>query len=293
VGSDVSREKLPRAEKDLYSRHSERIVRALELRQLDFLSYGVLSFLVDKIAAPGRNGEALYMLKELARALGWPFEIEALRRRLHGLRDAGWITFENPRRGPEAPWIFRLSGAEVDGERDESLVSFHQSFLAGRPVREETVSAQAERVEAANPQSEEGSEPSEFPRRARAEQSRAESETENRCSEETKLDHVGDKTTATDPRVTYRLLAKVDGTEHQREEAPPVQIEHGDNGSLVWNGEALKGEAGVLADCDALVNAGLGEWIESDGARLSDDELTELGSLPLDVLHRRNERGEL
>ena len=140
----MSRERLPRAETDLFSRHSERIARALELRALDFLSYGALSFLVDKITLPGRSGEVLYTLDELARALAWPQEGETLRRRLHGLRDAGWITFDDPRRGPKAPWIFRLSGADVDGERDESLVSFvDPSFLAGRPIREETISSQA------------------------------------------------------------------------------------------------------------------------------------------------------
>jgi hypothetical protein len=58
VGSGVTREKLPRAEKDLYARHSERIARTLRLRGLDLLSYAVLSFLVDEIDLPGRNGEA-------------------------------------------------------------------------------------------------------------------------------------------------------------------------------------------------------------------------------------------
>jgi hypothetical protein len=183
----VTRQRLPRAEKDLWSRHSERIVRTLELRGLDFLSYGVLSFLVDKIELPGRNGEVLYTLEELARALAWPHKPEALRRRLHGMRDAGWITFEDPRRGPEAPWIFRLSGAAIDGERDESLVS----FLPERPIREETVSSRAERVEHVYPQSEDVSEPFEFPRRARAEQSRAEA-----LSEERNFLHVVGKTTA-------------------------------------------------------------------------------------------------
>jgi hypothetical protein len=288
----VTREKLPRAEKDLYARHSERIVRALELRRLDFLSYGVLSFLVDKIGAPGRNGEALYTLDELARALAWPLKSEPLRRRLHGLKDAGWITFENPRRGPEAPWIFRLSGAAIDGERDESLASFDPSFLAGRPVREETVSAQADRVEDPNPQPENVSEPSEFPRRARAEQSRAESETENLCSEGTKLHGVA-KTTAADPDRSGGdpVLAAL---ERERNGGPPVHVEQADDGSLVWTGEPQEGEQGVVEDCQALVNAGLGEWRENGGGRLlSDDAKAELGTLPIAELHRRRERGEL
>jgi hypothetical protein len=232
----VSRERLPRAEKDLWSRHSERIARALELRQLDFLSYGALSFLVDKIALPGRNGEALYTLKELARTLCWPLEIDALRRRLHGLRDADWITFEDPRRGPEAPWIFRLTGAEVDAERDESQMSFDSSFLAGRPVREETISAQGESVGPSSPQPERVPKPSEFPRRARVEQSRE--ETESKPLSEEELDHVLGKTTAR------------------------VRVEQAEDGSLVWDGEPQKGEQGLLDDCQALVDAELATWLE-------------------------------
>jgi hypothetical protein len=169
-GEPVSRERIPRAKRDLWSRHSERIARALELRGLDFLSYGVLSFLIDKIELPGRSGEVLYTLEELGRALSWPLESEALRRRLRGLRDAGWIEFEDPRRAPKAPWIFRLSEAAIDADRDDSLVSFHESFLAGRPVREETISTQAERPAPENPQPEHVCEPPEFPRRARVEQ---------------------------------------------------------------------------------------------------------------------------
>jgi hypothetical protein len=170
----VSRKRIPRAETDLYSRHSERIARALELATIDYDTYAVLSFLIDKIDLPGRNGELLCTLEEFARQIAWPHTIEPLRRRLHGLRDAGAIDFDDPRRGPGAPWVFRLSGAAVDGEWDESLLNFHQSFLAGRPTREETISAQSEGSENENLDAEHAFEPSEFPRRARAEQSRAE-----------------------------------------------------------------------------------------------------------------------
>jgi len=245
----MTRDRIPRAEKDLYARHSERIARTLELRGLDFLSYGVLSFLIDKIALPGRHGEALYTLEELARALSWPLKLEPLRRRLHGLRNAGWIEFENPRRGPEAPWIFRLSGAEVDAERDESLVSFDPSFHPERALREETVSTQAQEAKGANQEPKRVSESSEFPPRARVEQSRAKSEIENRGSEETKLDHVLGKTTPgeTDPAITDRLIALAKG------ERPEIVPE-----------PRLVGETGFLAYLQALVDAGIGEWIEHD-----------------------------
>lgn len=259
----MSREKLRRAEKDFYARHPERIARALELRGLDFLSYGVLSFLVDKIDLPGRSGEALYTLEELARALCWPLKTEPLRRRLHGLRDAGWIEFENPRRGPEAPWIFRLSGAEVDAERDESLVSFDPSFLPVRALREETISTQAQDAGGENPQPKRASEDDEFPPRARVEQSRAETEIENRCSEETKLDHVVVKTTRPEPDFP-ELLDQLEPNPFHQNGDLTVRVEQADDGSLVWSGEPLDGEGGVLTDLQALADAGQGEWVEAD-----------------------------
>ncbi len=49
----------------------------------------------------------------------------------------------------------------------------------------------------------------------------------------------------------------------------------------------------MIADCAALVNADLADWIEGDGGLLSDGEMEELGTLPLGELHRRHERGEL
>jgi hypothetical protein len=230
----VSRERVARAQKDLFSRHSERIARALELGTIDYDTYAVLSFLIDKIDLPGRNGELLCTLEEFARRIAWPHTIEPLRRRLHGLRDAGAIDFDDPRRGPGAPWVFRLSGAAVDGEWDESLLSFHQRFLAGRPTRDETISAQPEGSERENLDAERGFEPSEFPRRARAEQSRAE------ILSDEKLDHVLSKTTAR------------------------VRVEQAEDGSFVWNGEPQEGEQGLLDDCQALADAGLARWREVD-----------------------------
>jgi hypothetical protein len=108
------------------------------------------------------------------------------------------------------------------------------------------------------------SEPHKPPTARRLEQSRAESETENLCSEETKLDQAVGKTTATDPGITDRLLAKIDRPEHQQNEASPVHVEQADDGSLVWSGEAQEGEQALIADFQALVDAGVGEWREND-----------------------------
>jgi hypothetical protein len=37
------------------------------------------------------------------------------------------------------------------------------------------------------------------------------------------------------------------------------------DGSLLWTGDKVEGEAGVLADLDALAAAGLGKWVEGEG----------------------------
>jgi hypothetical protein len=115
----VSRGRLPRAEKDLYSRHPLRIVRALKTGELDPHGYLAIKFLVDEIEAPGRSRETIVTLEELARLIGWPHSLEWLRKKLHGLRDAGWIDFDEPRRARNAAWTFRLKGAAIDGEIHE------------------------------------------------------------------------------------------------------------------------------------------------------------------------------
>jgi hypothetical protein len=155
----VTSKRLPRAEKDLFSRHSQRIARALQVRELDFYGYAVLSFLVDVIELPGRSGEATYTLAGLAEAVGWPLEPEILRRRLHRLRRERWIDFDDPRRGPEAAWIFRLTGAALDAKRAASPANFHP----GIPSRVETNSTRQSDTQAASPQRKSVSDPLEFP----------------------------------------------------------------------------------------------------------------------------------
>jgi hypothetical protein len=119
----VTRKKLPRAEHDLYARHPLRIIRALKTGEIDPLEYLILKFLVDEIEPPGRDGEAVYTLEEFGRLIGWPRSHEWLRQKLHALRDAGWIDFDEPRPGPNAAWIFRLMRAAIDGEGAESPTS--------------------------------------------------------------------------------------------------------------------------------------------------------------------------
>jgi hypothetical protein len=164
----VSRQRLPRAENDLYSRHSQRIARALQVGELDYHGYAILSFLVDVIDLPGRDGEAVFTLSGLAEALGWPLGNEWLRQTLHELRRQRWIDFDEPRRGPRAAWIFRLSGAALDAERNESPTDFQPET----PAELETNSKRHLETEAANPQPDSFSDALVFPnpRAPRAEQ---------------------------------------------------------------------------------------------------------------------------
>lgn len=144
-GGEVSRERLARAESDLFSRHPLRIIRALKTGELDPHGYLLLKFLVDEIGAPGRSGETIVTLEELARLIGWPHSLEWLRQKLHWLRDAGWIDFDEPRRTRHAAWTFRLKGAAIDGETqrtsnsppttDPLSVGGHFQLLARRNIR--------------------------------------------------------------------------------------------------------------------------------------------------------------
>ena len=112
----MNRERVSRAQHDLFTRHSTRIVRALERGDLDFYSYALVAFFVDKLERPGSDDDVSYTLDQLSQAIGWPRTREWLRDRLHHLRDLGWIDFDDIVPGQQRPWVFRLSGAAIDGE---------------------------------------------------------------------------------------------------------------------------------------------------------------------------------
>jgi hypothetical protein len=256
VGCGVTREKLRRAKEDLYARHALRIVRALKTGELDPLGYLILKFLVDEIEAPGRSGETIITLEELARLIGWPHSAEWLRQKLHALQDAGWIDFDEPRRARNAAWTFRLVRAAIDGQTHEPPTVLQLET----PSELEVTSNSAQAEDPSSPQPESVSEESEPPSDSSLEQSRAKTEIENRCSEETKIDHVVRKTTAAEPDPFLAAYERLE----RNGAGPPVRVEQADDGSLVWTGEPQDGEQGLLNDLQALVDAGLGEWIEHD-----------------------------
>jgi hypothetical protein len=82
---------------------------------------------------------------------------------------------------------------------------------------------------------------------------------EVKAASEEKLDHVVGKTTAAefDRHATDRILAIVNGDR-------PVSVAKDEDGSLTWSAGAVEGEQAVLDDCQALVDAGVAEWIEED-----------------------------
>jgi hypothetical protein len=186
----MSRGRLPRAEKDLYSRHPLRIVRALKTGELDPLGYLLIKFLVDETEAPGRSGETIVTLEELARLIGWSHSHEYLRQKLHGLREAGWIDFDEPRRARNAAWTFRLKGAAIDGETHEPPTVLQLQTPSELEVTSNYVLEETPAVPLSERVSESYAPPTAFP--PRAEQRRAEIKTV--ASEENK-EHLVGKTT--------------------------------------------------------------------------------------------------
>jgi hypothetical protein len=230
----VNRKRIPRSENDLWAAHPTRIAEALELHEIDYDEYAILSFLVDKIAAPpASRREIVYTLRGLSEALRWPHGNEWLRQKLHRL-DRRWISFDN-RRGPNAPWIFRLTGAEIDAELDESPTNFQLES----PSELET-------------------------------NSNAERDFEPSTALLDRVATVAESPTTSVPRDETRAKNVLEGKNYDhvlgKTTSEPIRVEQAEDGSLVWNGEPRDGEEGVLADCQALVDAGLAKWIDNDEA---------------------------
>ena len=118
MGSGVSRKRPAPAEEN-FARHSSRVLKALKTGEIDAADYLILKVLTDEIEPPGSGGEVLHTLANLAELLEWSLSRDWLRKKLHALRDTHWIDFDEPRRGRDAAWIFRLGRAAIDGEETE------------------------------------------------------------------------------------------------------------------------------------------------------------------------------
>jgi hypothetical protein len=179
----MSRKRLTPAEES-FARHSLRIVRALKTGEIDPLDYLILKFLVDEIEAPGRNGETIVTLEELARLIGWPHTAEWLRQKLHALQATGWIDFDEPRRARNAAWTFRLRRAAIDGETDRPPTDLQ----LGTPSELEVTSNSPHLERSANPQPEGVSRPYRPPTASPLEKRRDKPKSKRQTLNEEKLD---------------------------------------------------------------------------------------------------------
>jgi hypothetical protein len=287
----MSRERLSRAEHDLFARHPARIVRALERGDLDFYGYAIVAFFVDKLAGPYSDGEVAYTLNQLADALKWPPTREWLRDRLHRLRTAGWIDFDDIVPGQRRPWVFRLGRAAIDGDEEVRNALSSASPPTGPPsdlqVKEapdlEVTSNRASAAVLRNPLPDGGSEPMRPPSGLSAEKrGRRETDSSSLCFEESRAA----SQRAREPRrpqsepfgydlqVALRGALSSGGNAGTEEVAapggagasahgprPPRVVVSEFDGSFLWSGEPREGEHGVLADVAALMAAGVIEEV--------------------------------
>jgi len=179
------------------------------------------------------------------------YKPEWIRRALHDLREWGWIDFEAGDGGDPA-WRVRLTGLSLDNPPPTPLQHLSNSEP---PPSWRGLSNSSPTGEAANPHAERESVSNTSPSSA---------------SEEP---HIRDETI----REREKSLSGEGETDWVSRDKGPPRVKRRDDGSLDWYGESLPGEEGVLADGQALVDAGLAEWGDGDAPRLlDDDELHEL-----------------
>jgi hypothetical protein len=175
---------------------------------------------------------------------------DTIQRKLDVLRDGGWIDFERPKPGQRMGWRIWLKGLERNVEADPTSALAPQHLRTSStedppPVRRSS-SAALPAPSAATPHGERdrGSAQAPHVNAADPTDETRRDETKKTVSEE-KLDHVLGETTGS-------------GTATRNRE--PVHVEREADDSLVWSGEPQEGEEGLLADCQALVNASFAEW---------------------------------
>jgi hypothetical protein len=280
----------PHAKGDLFARHTERVPWALDLGELDFYSYGLVKFFTDQLHRPGSRGEVAYTLEELHKRLRWPLKgTEMLRRRLHevGPEGQGWIDFDEVKQGQRGPWIFRLARAAIDGEEARPPRRPPRDFHFDSPSELEVTSEHPLGVEAPTPHPERDVEVPGPPSTPALEKRREKRDSESSFAY-AQEDSARGSENARHPRAPFeetleqafaRLIAaeqgQASGLEPGDEEKgaalegrsrdgtrPPRVVRSLYNGELLWSGEPAAGEAGVLADADAFVAAGLGKWRE-------------------------------
>jgi DNA-binding transcriptional ArsR family regulator len=179
-----------------------------------------------------------------------------IRRTLRALEAAGWIDCGAVEERQRTPWRIRLTRLSMDVDCDPTA--------SPEPP---AVTQSSERVDAvaetSNPSPEAEERPSSLNAVAQlargTDETRRTQTTQDVLSEDSRLDQVVGKTTATDPGITDRLIAGV------KRGRAPLSVELDAEGELVWSGELPEGEAGVLAQAQAMVDARLAKWLDGRG----------------------------
>lgn len=218
------------------------------------------------------TGEVALTLGALGDGLGWEWSEDTLLRDLKALRPA-WVDFET-KQGQRSPYLFRLTGLAV-GIGAELPADFRRETPSGAEVTSELrksgppAKSQPERDPARSEPPPSGS-----PKKRRDE-TRRESLSEER-------DPLLGETTAPerdfDDDAFLALVREVGGARNGvhaaaeqarlafegRNGTDPVRVEGGDDGSLLWSEPPREGEEGLLADAQALADAGLARWIDEE-----------------------------
>ena len=220
------------------------------------------------------QGRAKLSLAQIATGLRWEWSEDTLLRELKALRPQ-WIDYES-RPGQRDAYLIRLTGlargqkttvpsrSELGPEARTSAPPPHHLRRTAEkkpPHREVGEPVESGTQSGKQPPQKPPSDSTPSPLSSYLYEG-----SEVKASSEEKLDHALGETTTGDPvgSDTDRLLAKMEELDRRKHNRQPASVDQADDRSLVWSGEALEGEASVLADCYALVNAGLGEWIEDD-----------------------------
>lgn len=245
---------------------------ALLRREINLRQFAIGCFLA--AAVDYRTGEATYTLAALAEGLRWKLTKkteQTLRNDLRGLRPT-WIDYE-VRQGQQGPYVFRLTGLTLGGQRSPNHATSKKE-----PLPDFEVTSKPETAERpASPQPPPDPPPSQLQSGATPKTRR--DKTRNLVEESAER-----KTASTPTETTDRLLGALESLSEQQETVaaarrgtaagetsdpgradhqpanskPPVRLRP--DGSLEWQGEPEEGEAGALADIDALADAGIVYW---------------------------------
>jgi hypothetical protein len=243
---------------DRFTQIPRRFHDALERDEINHRQFFLGCYLAGKVDY--QTGEVAFTLRALADNMGWDWTDETLRKDLRHLRP-GWIDY-SAKQGQRSPYIFRLTGLQVGAHFQPRV----------RPTLEVS-SNEADTASPATPPQQRDVAPAQPPTGStpynRTERNKR-PET-SPCSERDYDQGVG-KTTATDPAVTDRLLERLHGLPSKTGAGPggassngarPPHVDVADHSGPLWSTEARDGEQGVLDDLQALVDAGLAEWVDS------------------------------